>query len=131
MKKLFKQQYETAKILVEKINTQMGFYNELRYEDSERLKEMAISSFEKAAQLLGILATITGNKCSIYLDGSIIIEHGQINTINYQQVFKDYEKVLLDRGLIEYGDTLTEEQKMAYYHQQEMEQYYKEYYREF
>ncbi len=121
MKTLFKTQYETAKALVEKINTNMDFYRRLSKYDDEQSKEKVQERYNVASKLVEILAAIIGKECTVYLD-CIYVSSFTINPFDFQKSFDEYESELLNAGLIEYGDTLTDEQKLAYYHQQELQQ---------
>jgi hypothetical protein len=121
MKTLFKTQYKTAKGLVEKINENMEWLKKLSKYDDATSKENAQERYNKASKLVDFLAVIIGKECTIYLD-CIYVSSFTINAFDFQKSFDEYEHALLEAGLIEYGDTLTDEQKLAYYHQQELQQ---------
>jgi len=121
MKALFKAQYETAKGLVNKINENMDFHRRLSKYDDEQSKENAQQCFNRASKLVEFLATILGKECTIYLD-SIFVSYSTISPFDFQKAFNEYEQALLEARFITIGDTLTDEQKLEYYHQQELQQ---------
>jgi len=118
MNALIKKQYAQVKELVARIKLELAYYHAIDKTETEQ-RDRSITSQVKMMELFALL---TGNADII---GDIIIGSDKIFG-KTEEVFAEYEKSLLEDNLIEYGDTLSESQKLHYYHQQQQEQ---EYYR--
>jgi hypothetical protein len=126
MKNLFKVQYAQAKSMIEKINREKNMRNifEADIESgcnvdvSKSLLKYSVSDYIEASKMFLVLigkAEIIG---TMVMNG-IDYKHSEMNDL-----FIEYQNFLLENNLIELGDTMSDEQKMAYYHAQQMEQEY-------
>jgi hypothetical protein len=118
MNALIQKQYAQVKKLVKRIELERKYYISLNAETEHKN-----SSLLDRVKLMDLFALLTGNAD---LAGSAIIgSHNVYEKI--EQIFEEYEKSLLEADLIEFGDTLTDEQKLHYYNQQQQlqEAYYR------
>jgi len=116
MNALFKKQYAQVKQLATRIESEISYYKTLSDKEENHKKQ----SLKTQVNLMELFALLTGNAdlvCDVII-GSFHI-FGEI-----QETFKAYEEILLNENLIEFGDTLTDDEKQSYYHQQRIEQEY-------
>jgi len=116
MNALFKKQYAQVKQLAIRIESEISYYKTLSDKEENHKKQ----SLKTQVNLMELFALLTGNAdlvCDVII-GSFHI-FGEI-----QETFKAYEEILLNENLIEFGDTLTDDEKQSYYHQQKIEQEY-------
>lgn len=128
MNTILKNQYETAKEILSNLEKAESFYFtaiELKF-SAEQIQD----KFIDMNRLYTYFMIVMGN-AKIF----VFLESWAKNSDNTKKPFTEckeyfarYEQELLESGAIEYGDTLSDEQKLAYYHQQELEQ---QYYHEF
>jgi hypothetical protein len=126
MKNLFKVQYAQAKSMIEKINRKKNMRNIFEadieagcnVDVSKSLLKYSVSEYIEASKMFLVLigkAEIIG---TMVMNG-IDYKHSEMNDL-----FTEYQNFLLENNLIELSDTMSDEQKMAYYHAQQMEQEY-------
>lgn len=128
MSTILKNQYSTAKEILAKVEVAQSFYDasiELKMS-----QEKTFERFKDLDKLYNLFMVVMGNAKIMFYSDSYAknTDHAKKQFTACNEYFAQYEKELLESGAIEYGDTLTEEQKLAYYHQQELEQ---QYYHEF
>ena len=117
MSNIFKIQYQSAKAIIAQIqhNQKMrDFYYE---QESDRVNDYV----SNLTRLTETLCLIVGKDCTIFMDGKFAVP-AEIWSGMAQELFEQYEQELLSNNLIEYGDTLSDEQKLEYYYQQEQQQ---------
>lgn len=121
MSNLFKIQYQNAKEILDQMNTNTMFYNQCT-ENNEVAEYIKLKDeyMQRNIKLLTSLCLIAGIKCNIFSNGSIHTD-SLIFCEYANDIFQKYEQELLANNLIEFGDTLTDEQKLAYYYEQEMQ----------
>lgn len=116
MNTLFKKQYEQVKKLAARIESEISYYKTLSDKEENHKKQ----SLKTQVNLMELFALLTGNADLV---GDVII--GSFHIFGeIQETFKAYEQILLDENLIEFGDTLSDDEKQSYYHQQRIEQEY-------
>jgi|688.fasta_scaffold229456_3 hypothetical protein len=116
MNALIKKQYAQVKQLATRIESEIVYYKTLSDNEENHKKQ----SLKTQVNLMELFALLTGNAdlvCDVII-GSFHI-FGEI-----QETFKAYEEILLNENLIEFGDTLSDDEKQSYYHQQKIEQEY-------
>ena len=116
MNALIKKQYAQVKQLATRIKSEIAYYKTLSDKEENHKKQ----SLKTQVNLMELFALLTGNADLI---GDIIIGSSCIFG-EIQETFKAYEEMLLDENLIEFGDTLSDDEKQSYYHQQKIEQEY-------
>jgi hypothetical protein len=126
MKNLFNTQYAQAKQMIEKINLEKNMRNifeadiksGFNVDVSESLLKHSISTYIESSKMFLVLigkAEIIGTM----VINSIEFRHSELNDL-----FTEYQNFLLENNLIEKEDTMTENEKMSYYHAQQMEKEY-------
>jgi hypothetical protein len=116
MNALIKKQYAQVKQLATRIESEISYYKTLSDNEENHKKQ----SLKTQVNLMELFALLTGNAdlvCDVII-GSFHI-FGEI-----KETFKAYEEILLNENLIEFGDTLSDDEKQSYYHQQTIEQEY-------
>lgn len=119
MSNLFLNQYQTAKKLINELKRNMDTIEILIKDFPENKTIETLIGFN--IHITSNLSAIIGIECNVFADGNIFQTAG-VWRGNIKEHFLRYEQTLLDAGLIEYGDTLTDEQKMYYYEQLEQQQ---------
>jgi hypothetical protein len=116
MNALIKKQYEQVKKLATRIESEIAYYKTLSDKEENHKKQ----SLKTQVNLMELFALLTGNADLV---GDVII--GSFHIFGeIQETFKAYENMLLNENLIEFGDTLSDDEKQSYYHQQRIEQEY-------
>jgi hypothetical protein len=116
MNALIKKQYAQVKQLATRIESEIAYYKTLSDKEENHKKQ----SLKTQVNLMELFALLTGNADLV---GDVII--GSFHIFGeIQETFKAYEQILLDENLIEFGDTLSDDEKQSYYHQQKIEQEY-------
>ena len=116
MNALIKKQYAQVKQLSTRIESEIAYYKTLSDKEENHKKQ----SLKTQVNLMELFALLTGNADLV---GDVII--GSFHIFGeIQETFKAYENMLLNENLIEFGDTLSDDEKQSYYHQQRIEQEY-------
>jgi len=116
MNALIKKQYAQVKQLAARIESEISYYKTLSDNEENHKKQ----SLKTQVNLMELFALLTGNADLV---GDVII--GSFHIFGeIQETFKAYEQMLLNENLIEFGDTLSDDEKQSYYHQQKIEQEY-------
>jgi hypothetical protein len=125
MNKLLKKQYEQVKELKQKIADKKAYIALIHRRNWDELLSAALKDLGRMLELFMLL---TGNAEIIAGD---MVTYSRNLEIELDKLFSIYEQHLLYDNCIEYGDTLSDEQKLHYYHQQEKEREHHYYNNEF
>ena len=127
MKNLFRTQYAQAKSMIERINQSKRmadiFRNDMNnpnfnQETAESLYKSYLNDYLSATRMFLVLV----GKAEFI--GELVINSTNFSQIQLNDLFTEYQNFLLENNLIEFGDIMSDEQKMAYYHAKQMEQEY-------